>query len=335
MQTHQTLKKTIDFSNKRILITGGNGFLGKEVIGALKRYNVIEENIIAPRSTEYDLRNLDAAIEMLEKYKPQIVVHLAARLGGIGDNMAHPAAYFYDNMMLGLNIIEASRRTKIEKLVNIGTVCSYPKIVSAPFKEEDLWNGYPEETNAPYGVSKKAVMVYADAVTREYGMPTINLLVTNLYGPGDDFREQTSHVIPAIIKKMDNARRNNDAKIIAWGDGSPSRDFVYVSDAADGIVRAAALHDDAGPINIGSGKEITILELMEILKEETEFKGEIKWDTLKPNGQPRRLLDISKAKAAFGFDPIINFRTGLKNTYKWYLEHYDEIILQKNKFIEK
>ncbi|MCB0820067.1 MAG: GDP-L-fucose synthase [Bacteroidetes bacterium] len=324
----------MNFADKTILVTGGAGFLGREVVKALKNHGVKQEKIIIPRSAEFDLRDQAQAMQMIKKFNPDKVIHLAARLGGIGDNMAHPAAYFYDNMMLGINIIEACRTNKVNKLVNIGTVCSYPKIVPAPFKEEDLWNGYPEETNAPYGVSKKAVMVYAEAVNREFGFNTVNLLVTNLYGPGDDFREQTSHVIPAIIKKMDNAKRNGDAEIIAWGDGSPSRDFVYVSDAAEGIVRAAALHNSPEPVNIGAGEEYTIKQLMEILKEETGFMGEIKWDTSRPNGQPRRLLDISRARNAFGFNPATGFREGLKNTYNWYLSNYDLIHAQKPKFAE-
>lgn len=320
------------FNSERILVTGGAGFLGKEVVASLVRHGAAPENVIVPRSAQYDLRKPEAAMALMEQYRPDYVIHLAARLGGIGDNMAHPAAYFFDNMMLGLNIIEACRKSGVKKLVNIGTVCSYPKIVPAPFREEDLWEGYPEETNAPYGVSKKAVMVYADAVTREYGFPTVNLLITNLYGPGDDFREQTSHVIPAIIKKMDQAKRRKDASIIAWGDGSPSRDFVFVADAAEGIVRATALHQDPAPVNIGAGVEYTIRDLMEILKEETGFEGEIQWDTSRPNGQPRRLLDISRAKSAFGFDPQTDFREGLKLTYQWYLEHYDEIMASRPKF---
>jgi GDP-L-fucose synthase len=328
------VNKSEFFTSDRILVTGGAGFLGKEVVSSLINHGALAENIIVPRSKEYDLRKPEAALAMMEKYSPDYVIHLAARLGGIGDNMAHPAAYFFDNMMLGLNIIEASRKSGVKKLVNIGTVCSYPKIVPAPFKEEDLWEGYPEETNAPYGVSKKAVMVYADAVSREYGFPTVNLLITNLYGPGDDFREQTSHVIPAIIKKMDQAKRRNDKSIIAWGDGSPSRDFVYVSDAAEGIVRATALHQDPAPVNIGAGKEYTIRDLMEILKKETGFEGEIVWDSSRPNGQPRRLLDISRAKNSFGFDPKTTFSDGLRNTHQWYLKHYEEIMASKPKFSE-
>lgn len=326
------MESLINIAEKKILVTGGAGFLGKEVVQELRKNGVSQDNIIIPRSAEYDLRNQEQAFELIKTHKPQIVIHLAARLGGIGDNMAHPAAYFYDNIMLGINIIEACRKNGIEKLVNIGTVCSYPKIVPAPFKEEDLWNGYPEETNAPYGVSKKAVMVYSEAVYREYGFKTVNLLVTNLYGPGDDFREQTSHVIPAIIKKMDQAKRNNHKEIIAWGDGSPSRDFVYVGDAANGIVRAAVFHSTPEPINIGAGEEYTIKQLMEILKEETGFGGEIVWDTSRPNGQPRRLLDISRARSALGFNPQMSFREGLKLTYNWYLDNYSQILAITPKF---
>lgn len=328
------MEQSINIVEKKILVTGGAGFLGREVVHELRKQGVPNDQIIIPRSLEFDLRDQDQANRLIEIHKPQLVIHLAARLGGIGDNMAHPAAYFYDNIMLGINIIEACRKNGVEKLVNIGTVCSYPKILPAPFKEDDLWNGYPEETNAPYGVSKKAVMVYAEAVYREFGFKTVNLLVTNLYGPGDDFREQTSHVIPAIIKKMDHAKRNDLTEIIAWGDGSPSRDFVYVGDAARGIVKAAAFHNTPEPINIGAGEEYTIKQLMEILKEETGFKGEIKWDTSRPNGQPRRLLDISRAKSAFGFDPQMNFREGLKLTYNWYIENYQHIISQAPKFAD-
>ncbi len=311
--------------NKRILITGGAGFLGKHTVAAFKNAGVKEEDIIIPRSSDFDLRSLDKANELIEATSPDLVVNIAARLGGIGDNRRYPASYFYDNLMIGINMIEACRKHQIGKLVNIGTVCSYPKILEAPFKEEDLWNGYPEETNAPYGVSKKSVMVYGEAVYRQYGFNNVNLLLTNLYGPGDDFREATSHVIPAIIKKIANAKDNGDAFIEAWGDGSPSRDFLYVEDAALAIVKATASHDDPMPVNIGAGKEITVKELIELLAKLIGFDGEVRWDTSKPNGQPRRLLDVSKAKEGFDFSSNTDFEDGLRNTIDWYLSNRSEI----------
>jgi GDP-L-fucose synthase len=310
---------------KRILITGGAGFLGTHTVNAFKAAGVDESNIIISRSRDYDLRKLDEAMALIEKEKPQLVVNIAARLGGIGDNRRFPASYFYDNLMIGVNMIEACRKQGVEKLTNIGTVCSYPKILEAPFKEEDLWNGYPEETNAPYGVSKKAVMVYGEAAYRQYGFKNINLLLTNLYGPGDDFREETSHVIPAIIKKIVKAKDYGLDHIEAWGDGSPSRDFLYVEDAAEAIVLATAKYEDPYPVNIGAGKEIKVKELIEILAEQIGFEGEVRWDTSKPNGQPRRLLDVSKAEKGFGFRSETPFRQGLKNTIDWYLSNRETI----------
>lgn len=310
---------------KRILITGGAGFLGKHTVQAFKKAGVKEDQFILPRSRDFDLRKLEKAMALIESEKPDLVVNIAARLGGIGDNRRFPASYFYDNLMIGINMIEACRKYEVEKLTNIGTVCSYPRVLEAPFKEEDLWNGYPEETNAPYGVSKKAVMVYGEAAKRQYGFNNVNLLLTNLYGPGDDFREETSHVIPAIIKKIIKAKDEAKASIEAWGDGSPSRDFLYVEDAAQAIVLATALHNDPMPVNIGAGKEITIKELIELLAELIAFEGKVDWDTSKPNGQPRRLLDVSKAESFFGFRSETPFRDGLKNTIDWYLDNREEI----------
>ena len=322
----------MDLSNKKVIVTGGAGFLGTHTVAAFKKAGVPDSNIIVPRSRDFDLRQKDSAFELIQKYQPDVVVNVAARLGGIGDNRRYPASYFYDNLMIGVNMIEACRLNDVEKLVSIGTVCSYPKIVPAPFKEEDLWNGYPEETNAPYGVSKKSIMVYGEAVKRQYGFNNVNLLLTNLYGPGDDFREATSHVIPAIIKKIFKAKDENQPSIEAWGDGSPSRDFLYVEDAAEAIVKAAASLDDPNPVNIGAGKEITIKELIELLAELIGFEGEVRWDTSKPNGQPRRLLDVSRAEKLFDFVSSTPFRTGLKNTIDWYAEHREEIDNQSPKF---
>lgn len=319
------MSKMEALKGKKILITGGAGFLGQHTVKAFKAAGVQDANIIIPRSKEYDLRKLDEAMALIEKEQPNLVVNIAARLGGIGDNRRFPASYFYDNLMIGVNMIEACRKNEVEKLTNIGTVCSYPKILEAPFKEEDLWEGYPEETNAPYGVSKKAVMVYGEAAHRQYGFNNVNLLLTNLYGPGDDFREETSHVIPAIIKKIVKAKDEGKDHIEAWGDGSPSRDFLYVEDAAAAIVLATAKFNDPNPVNIGAGKEITVKELIEMLAELIEFKGEVRWDTSKPNGQPRRLLDVSKAEAGFGFRSNTPFRQGLKNTIDWYLSNRETI----------
>ncbi len=318
--------------NKRILITGARGFLGQHVVKAFLKKGVPESQIIAASSSEADLRNREEAHALIQELAPDVVISLAARLGGIGDNRSHPADYFYDNLMIGINTIEACRTNGVEKLVNIGTVCSYPKIVDVPFREEDLWNGYPEETNAPYGIAKKSVVEYGRAVYNQHGFQNVNLLLTNLYGPGDDFREETSHVIPAIIKKTLRAKEKGESRITAWGDGSPSRDFLYVEDAADAIILAAENYNEPQPINVGSGQEVSIRHLIERIKQELGFKGDIFWDTSRPNGQPRRILDTSKAEKYFGFRAKTNFDVGLRRTIDWYLRNRKEIDSLKPKF---
>jgi len=308
---------------QRILITGGGGFLGKYVVEELARKypNAILD---IPRSKNLDLKERSDSIKYFNEFKPDLVISIAARLGGIGDNMKYPASYFYENIMIGVNTIDAARLAGVKKIVNIGTVCSYPKVLDAPFKEEDLWSGYPEPTNGPYGIAKKAVAEYAIAVKKQYGMSCVNLLMTNLYGAGDDFRDETSHVIPALIKKVVSAKENNEEKIVAWGDGTPTRDFVYVSDAAKAIVASASI-DYELPINIGSGKDISIKNLYNLICQIAGFDGEVFWDTTRPNGQPKRLLDISKAQTLFGFEPNIGFEKGLKLTFDWYMSNRKEI----------
>jgi GDP-L-fucose synthase len=313
------------FQNKRVLVTGGQGFLGSYLVDYFNTL-VSKENFILPSLDDCDLRLKDETFEYFNKYKPDFVINLAARLGGIGDNRAHPAFYFYDNINIGMNVIEACRQIKsVKKLVNIGTVCSYPKFTPVPFKESDLWNGYPEETNAPYGVSKKAVMVYSHAVHQQYDFLTNNILLTNLYGPRDDFRNETSHVIPALIKKVYAAKTNNNPSIYAWGDGSPSRDFLYAKDAALGIIQTCVYLNTTDPVNLGSGKEISIMDLADTIVNQLEYKGKIDWDTSKPNGQPRRMLDINLARKLIKFNPSTSFQTGLNETIKYYLENKEYI----------
>jgi nucleoside-diphosphate-sugar epimerase len=309
------------FKNKKVIITGAKGFLGTYVVNYLKPV-LSDENLIIPRSKECDLRDKDVTFNYFKKHNPDYIINLAARLGGIGDNRANPALYFYDNISIGLNVIEACRQIKnVKKLVYIGTVCSYPKFTPAPFKESDLWKGYPEETNAPYGIAKKSVMVYSEAVYQQYNFLTNNILLTNLYGPGDDFRDQTSHVIPALIKKIHNAKLNKELSIHAWGDGSPSRDFLYAKDAALGIIQACVYLNTTNPINLGSSKEISIKQLTETIMDLMDYNGNINWDTSKPNGQPRRLLDINLAKNLINFNPLTSFKEGLKETIKYYIDN--------------
>ncbi len=299
-----------------ILVTGGHGFLGQRVITRLRQSH--DTDVVAPRRAEYDLRRESDILRMLKTYQPSTVIHLAAVVGGIGANRAHPGQFFYENLMMGAQLIEQARLHDVRKFVAIGTVCAYPKFTPVPFHEDSLWDGYPEETNAPYGLAKKMLLVQQQAYRQEYGFNGIYLLPVNLYGPGDNFDPETSHVIPALIKKCVDAVEQGHEEIVCWGDGGASREFLYVDDAAEGIVLATERYDGAEPVNLGSGREITIRDLTELIAELCGFTGRITWDTTKPNGQPRRSLDTSRAERAFGFQAQTHFRAGLRETIDWY-----------------
>ena len=301
---------------KRVMVTGGAGFLGSHLVPLLERQGA---KVFVPAYPEYDFVKSDDIRRALQDANPQIIIHLAAAVGGIGANMRHPGKFFHDNIMMGVQLMEQARLFGVEKFVAIGTVCAYPKFTPVPFKESDLWSGYPEETNAPYGLAKKMLLVQAQAYRSEYGFNAIFLLPANLYGPRDNFNDDSSHVIPAIIKKCLQAKRSGEQYITLWGDGSPTREFLYVEDAADGILRAAALYNGADPVNLGTGKEISIKELATLIARHTGFEGEIRWDTSKPNGQPRRSLDTSRALREFGFVARTDFNEGLRRTIDWYL----------------
>jgi GDP-L-fucose synthase len=306
------------FEKKRVVVTGGAGFLGKYITKGLERRGC--QNILVPKIENYDLVKMDDVIRVYDDMRPDIVIHLAAAVGGIGANREHPGEFFYKNLMMGVQLIEQGRLRKIEKFVAIGTICAYPKFAPVPFKEEDIWNGYPEETNAPYGLAKKMLLVQSQAYRDEYGFNSIFLLPVNLYGPGDNFNPSSSHVIPALIKKCIDAINNGAGHIDCWGTGVASREFLHVADAAEGILLATEHYNGAEPVNIGAGFEITIKELVEKIVEITGFTGEIRWDSSKPDGQPRRRLDVSKAKQYFGFESKNPFDEGLKETISWYLE---------------
>lgn len=307
------------FQDKKIVVTGGAGFLGSHVVTELLRKGAIKKNLLIPRSKEIDLR-LRSKCRKITK-GVDLVIHLAGNVGGIGKNQKLPATLFYDNAIMGIELMEASKRNNVKKFVCIGTICSYPKYTSVPFREEDLWAGYPEETNAPYGLAKKMLLVQAQAYREEHQFNCIYLLQVNLYGPGDNFDPESSHVIPALIKKILDAKANNQKYIEVWGDGTPTREFLYVEDAAKGIIMAAESYDKEHPINLGSGFEISIKELVTLTAKLLRFKGEVRWDTTKPNGQPRRMLDTSKALQEFGFKAKIPFEIGLKKTIDWYLKN--------------
>ncbi len=308
------------FENKRVVVTGGAGFLGRYVTDGLQKRGC--KNILVPKIEDYDLVNIDDIIRMYEDMKPDIVIHLAAVVGGIGANRKHPGEFFYKNLMMGVQLIEQGRLRNVEKFIAIGTICAYPKFTPVPFMEEDSWNGYPEETNAPYGLAKKMLLVQSQAYRAEYGFNSIFLLPVNLYGPGDNFNPSSSHVIPALIKKCIDAINSGANHIGCWGTGSASREFIHVADAAEGILLATEHYNSPEPVNIGAGFEITIKELVEKIVELTGFTGEIRWDSSKPDGQPRRRLDVSKAQKHFGFESKIPFDEGLKATIDWYRKQF-------------
>ena len=307
------------WTNRRIVVTGGAGFLGSYVVRKLREDGC--QDIFVPRSRDYDLRNHDAIIRLYRDTGPSVVIHLAAVVGGIGANRSNPGRFFYDNAIMGIQLMEYARQFGVEKFVAVGTVCAYPKLTPVPFKETNLWDGYPEETNAPYGLAKKMMLVQAQAYREQYGFNAIYLIPVNLYGPGDNFDLETGHVIPALIRKCVEAKENGRRRISLWGDGSPTREFLYALDAAEAIVLATERYDGDLPVNLGSKEEISIRNLAKLIAAETGFEGEIEWDTTKPNGQPRRSLDISRAKELFGFEAAHRLEDGIRKTVAWFLSN--------------
>lgn len=309
----------IGLAGKRVVVTGGAGFLGGHLVDRLKGASC--ERVLVTRKSEYDLTESEAVKRLFESQRPDILIHLAAVVGGIGANRANPGLFFYENAIMGIHLIEAARRYGTEKTVVLGTICAYPKFTPIPFREDDLWNGYPEETNAPYGVAKKALLVQCQAYRQQYGMNAIFLLPVNLYGPRDNFDLESSHVVPALIRKCVEAVKNRRPEIVLWGDGSPTREFLYVEDAAEGILAATERYDKPDPVNLGSGMEISIRDLAQKIARLTGFEGRIVWDESQPNGQPRRCLDVSAAEREFGFRAKTPFDEGLQRTVSWYLEN--------------
>ena len=307
----------MDLRDKRIIVTGGAGFLGSYLVDRLRDRGC--RNIFVPTHGDFDLTHLVSIDELFQEHRPDVLFHLAAAVGGIGANRSNPGRFFYENAIMGIQLIEAARRYKTEKTIILGTICAYPKFTPIPFREDELWDGYPEETNAAYGLAKKMLLVQSQAYRQQYGMNSIFLLPVNLYGPHDNFDVESSHVIPALIRKCAEALDRDRAEIVLWGDGSPTREFLYVEDAAEGIVAAAERYDSPEPVNLGSGMEISIRDLAQKIAELVGFRGRIEWDTAQPNGQPRRRLDVSRAEREFGFSAKTSFDEGLRRTIVWYL----------------
>jgi len=310
------------WDKETVVVTGGAGFLGSHVVGSLQRRGC--RSVIIPRVEEYDLRFESNIRRLYESSRPTMVIHLAAVVGGIGANRENPGKYFYDNAIMGIQLIEFARQYNIPKFVAIGTICAYPKFCPVPFKEDDLWEGYPEETNAPYGLAKKMMLVQAQAYRQQYGYNAIFLLPVNLYGPGDNFDPKSSHVIPALIKKCVEAQAQGAKEVVVWGDGSATREFLYVEDASEGILLGAEKYDESEPVNLGAGFEISIKDLVHLIARLTGFEGKIVWDTTKPNGQPRRMLDTARAREKFGFVAKTGFEEGLRKTIEWYRKHTND-----------
>jgi len=318
------MKNHTDFwAERRVCVTGGAGFLGHYVQEKLRQRGV--KDIFVPTIEDYNLVDPADVKRMLEDARSDVIIHLAANVGGIGANREHPAEFFYDNLMMGVQLMHEAWKQGIEKVVAIGTVCAYPKFTPVPFNEDDLWNGYPEETNAPYGLAKKMLLVQSQAYRQQYGFNSIFLLPVNLYGPGDNFNLRTSHVIPALIRKCIEAGERGDTEVVVWGDGSPTREFLYAADAAEGIVLAAERYNESDPVNLGSGYEISIKDLVELIARETGFQGKLVWDTSKPNGQPRRALDVSRAQERFGFRAPTPFDEGIRETIAWFRANRESI----------
>ena len=306
----------MDLRNKRVCVTGSGGFLGSFLVEALRARGC--QDLILPRKSDYDLRTSEAMERLFATHRPEVVFHLAAVVGGIGANASQPGAFFYENAIMGIQLLEFARRYEVEKTIVAGTICAYPKFAPIPFREESLWDGYPEETNAPYAIAKKALLVQAQAYRQQYGMNAIYLLPVNLFGPRDNFDLESSHVIPALIRKAIAARESGNPEMVCWGDGSPTREFLYVSDCAEGFALAAERYDGEGPVNLGSGNEIAIRDLVELVNAECGYEGRVVWDTSRPNGQPRRRLDTSRAEQLFGFKARTSFAKGMRETVAWY-----------------